>query len=106
MTDTHFTGVKWGSSPDSSYQVKQGVETVNGTNAAGSTIVTGLTTVTAFSLTPMGNTATLANNCVAVTGSLSSGSIVMKRFKHTGASTPTLIAATTGGTVHWIAVGT
>ena len=113
---SHFDSVTWGSNPDSpsyptegyaeGYKIARGVQTLNATNAAGGTITTGLTTVVSFSLTSLANTATLANNCALVTGSINSGSIVTKRWKVGGASTTTLEAATAAGSVYWTAIGT
>lgn len=85
-----------------------GYAVARGTTAATATaaITTGLTTITGYAVSGVGGTATKANAAVAVTASASSGTLTAKRWKHTGASTATLVAATTAGTVSWVAVGT
>lgn len=85
------------------YKLARG--SVNAT--ANATITTGLTTVVGFSLTPEADgTGTVTNACAKVDGKISDGNIVAYRWKHTGPTTPTLIAATTAGTIFWVAVGT
>jgi len=75
---------------------------------ASASVATGLATVVDFIHMVRGNTATLANGCAAVTGKNGAiaGTIQMWRWKHTGPSTATLVAATVAGTLNWIAVGT
>lgn len=73
---------------------------------ASAVVATGLTTITGFAVTPLADTATKANTCALATGSASGGNLTLKRWKATNASTTTLIAATTAGTLSWIAVGT
>lgn len=69
-------------------------------------VVTGLASITGFALARVGNTGTKANAAVSVTGAVSGGTLTVKRWKITAPSTATLIAATTNGTVSWVAVGT
>jgi len=88
--------------------VASGYALARGTQIATSSaaITTGLTTITGFAVSPIGNTATKANAARVVTASASSGTLTVKRYKATGPSTCTLVAATTAGTVSWVAVGT
>jgi hypothetical protein len=110
---THFDSLTWGSDPDSpSYPVEgvaSGYKLARGrTTAAGAaaTIATGLTSIVSYSLTLEGGTAAKANTAVLVTGEISSANILAYRWKHTSAGTTTLVAATTNGTIQWVAVGT
>lgn len=75
---------------------------------ATASVATGLSTVVDFAVTARSNTATKANTAVSVSGIKGSiaGALKMYRWKHTGPSTATLIAATTAGTLEWVAVGT
>jgi hypothetical protein len=84
------------------YKVARG--TVSATASAA--ITTGLTTILGFALSVNGATATLINAAPALSGSISGGTLTVYRWKHTGPSTATLVAATTGGSVAWVAVGT
>lgn len=87
-----------------------GYKLARGTQAATASkaISTGLTTVVAAIAAPYAATATAINKAVAVSVKLAAtaGQISVYRWKHTGASTTTLVAATQAGTVHWVAVGT
>ena len=70
-------------------------------------VVTGLASIDGFALTPItGLGATPANAAVSITGKAAAGTLTIYRWKHTGPSTTTLTAATTGGTVSLLAVGT
>lgn len=74
---------------------------------ASTIITTGLTTITGYAVTPTAcDTATKANYAALVSAKVASGTITAYRWKHTGASTPTLVAASTAGNLAWIAVGT
>lgn len=88
--------------------VASGYAIARGTQAAtaSAAIATGLTTITGFAITGVGATATKMNAARAFSGATSSGTLTAYRWKHTGASTATLVAATTAGTVAWVAVGT
>lgn len=86
----------------SGYAIARGTQIATATAA----ISTGLTTITGFAVSGIGSTATKANTAVAITASASSGTLTVKRWKHTAPSTATLIASTSAGTVAWIAVGT
>lgn len=87
------------------YAIARG-ETIAVTASLG--VTTGLSTVVGFAVSAVGDTATKANAAIAVTGKLNAtaGQLDLYRWKHTGASTVTLVAATTAGTVSWVAVGT
>ena len=85
-----------------SYAIARG----NVVATASMAVVKGLSTITGFALARVGNTGTKANAAVSVTGSASSGTLTVKRWKITAPSTATLIAATANGTVSWVAVGT
>jgi len=84
------------------YKVARG--TVSAT--ASKAVATGLTTILGFALSVNGATATLVNAAPQLSGAISGGTLTVYRWKHTGPSTATLIAATTGGSVAWVAVGT
>jgi len=112
---SHFLdSVTWGTNPDSptypiagyasGYKIARGEATLT----ANATVATGLSTVVDFVAVPYADTATKANTSPVVTiaDSATAGSILIYRWKHTGASTPTLVASTTAGTVNWVAVGT
>jgi hypothetical protein len=76
---------------------------------AAASIATGLSTVVDFVATVKGNSAALANACALVTGrksAITAGQLLLYRWKATSAGTTTLVAATTAGTLEWIAVGT
>jgi hypothetical protein len=75
---------------------------------ATASVATGLSTVVDFAVTARADTATKANTASCVTGKKGSiaGALKMWRWKITAPSTATLIAATTAGTLEWIAVGT
>ena len=73
---------------------------------ASSAITTGLTTITGYSLNQFADDSTKANVAVAITGDVSGGTLTPYRWKYTGAGDTTLIAATTGGTLYWMAIGT
>lgn len=91
----------------SGYRIARGSETVTGTLAAGSTIDTGLTTVVAFAALDVAADATAANKIIKTSiFSIDGGTVIYRRWKHSGASTPTLVAATDAGVFKWIAVGT
>lgn len=77
------------------------------TTAGAATIPTGLSSIVGFALTAKGTSSgTIANDCVTVNGVISSTNIIARRWKHTGASTVTLVAATATGGLYWCAVGT
>ena len=73
---------------------------------ASAAVTTGLTTIVGFALGAYGDTATKMNAAVAISGAVSSGTLTIYRWKHTAPSTATLTAASTAGTVEWLAVGT
>jgi hypothetical protein len=73
---------------------------------ASKAVTTGLSTIVGFAATLVANTATKINQARAVSATASSGTLTIKRWKHTGPSTATLVAATVAGTVEWVAVGT
>ena len=110
---SHFDSVNWGSDPDSptyplagaatGYKLARGRATACG---AAATIASGLTTIVSYALTSEGGTAAKANTAVLVTGEISSTNILAYRWKNTSAGTTTLVAATTNGTIMWVAVGT
>src|SRR5688572_26570263 len=86
---------------DSGFKVARG--SVIGT--ATLTAVTGLTTVVGFALAPLGITGTKINQarvCNAAPQATTPGTLTIKRWKHTGATTATLVAATVAGTVQWV----
>jgi hypothetical protein len=73
------------------------------------TAATGLTTITGYAVSPVGTTGTAANAAVHIMAkpqASTPGTLAIKRKKHTGPSTATLVAATVVGTVSWVAVGT
>lgn len=84
------------------YKVARG--TVSAT--ASKAVTTGLTTILGFALTNNTASATVVNTAPVLSGAISSGTLTVYRWKHTGPSTATLIAATTGGSVAWVAIGT
>lgn len=69
-------------------------------------IATGLTTILGFAVSPVAATASTANAGVVLTATASGGTLTIRRWKHTGVASPTLVTATVAGTVSWIAVGT
>lgn len=84
------------------YKIARGTQVAT----ASAAIATGLTTITGYAVSPIAATATTANAGVVVSAKASSGTLTAYRWKHTNASTTTLVAATTAGTISWIAVGT
>ena len=84
------------------YKLARG--TVMGT--ASVAINTGLTTITGYVITSEGATATKANACVLTTASPSGATLTAYRWKHTSATNSTLAAASTAGTLGWMAIGT
>lgn len=88
--------------------VAAGYKVARGTQAAtaSAVIATGLTTITGYAVSSIGATATAANNAALITAKASAGNLTVYRWKHTGASTATFTAASTAGTVSFIAVGT
>lgn len=75
---------------------------------ASASISTDLATVDAVVVGSEAELAAGANACVLATGKpgLIAGNITLKRWKNTNSTTNTLVAATTAGTLDWIAVGT
>jgi hypothetical protein len=88
------------------YVVARGVATFPAGTPASQAITTGLTTITGYSATVESSIAAEVNKCVHISGTRSSGTLTLYRWKVTGPSTATLIAATAAGTVSWVAVGT
>lgn len=84
------------------YKLARGTQIATASKA----IATGLTTITGYAVSAIGNTATKANAAVAVSAAASSGTLTVYRWKHTGATTVTLLAATAAGTVSYVAIGT
>lgn len=86
------------------YKLARGSKVVTGTASK----ATGLTTMVGYAVSARADTATKANTAVVVSGEIGStaGNIKIYRWKHTSAGTTTLIAATSAGTVDWLAVGT
>ena len=86
------------------YKIARGSQSATDT----ASVATGLTTIVAGFAMSRADTATKANNAALVTASpgVATGALKLYRWKHTGASTPTLVAATTAGVIDWIAVGT
>jgi len=86
------------------YKLARGSSAVTGS----ASINTGLTTVVDFCAVPYADSAAKANYAVTVSiaDAVAAGYIKVYRWKHTSAGTTTLVAATTAGTINWIAVGT
>lgn len=87
------------------YQLARG--TVAGT--ATLTAATGLGTITAFAVAPLGTTGTAINNAHALSAKKQAstpGTLAIKRWKRTSNTNGTLVAATAAGTVSWVAIGT
>jgi len=107
ITDDHGSNINLGLGVQgiaAGYKIARGNASLTGD----ATIVTGLTAVVDFSLAirnEAGN-ATSANYCTVANGFPSSGSLLVYRWMPTSASTTTLIASTTKGTLDWIVVGT
>jgi hypothetical protein len=74
---------------------------------ASASISTGLSTVDAVVVGSEADIAAGANACVLANGKpgVVAGNIKLTRWKHTNSTTNTLVAATTAGTLDWIAVG-
>jgi hypothetical protein len=83
-------------------KIASGTPAVTGSLA----VTTGLTTILGFSVAPYAATASTANAGCSVSASVAAGVLTIRRWKHTGATTTTLITATAAGTVTWVAVGT
>jgi hypothetical protein len=93
-------------SPTAGSRIASGVASITGTG----TVVTGLSTVTAVIVSPVGPmdgvtiaavSATIGNQ----TGAPAAGSVNIAVWKATSVSNPTLIAATAAESVSWIAFG-
>lgn len=86
------------------YKLARGSKVVTAT----ASIATGLTTIVGFAITDRANTAAKANYAPHVSGKIGSiaGALKFWRWKHTSAGTTTLVAATSAGTLDWLAVGT
>jgi hypothetical protein len=85
-----------------SYKIARG--TVAAT--ASKVIATGLTAVVTYALSMRSSRATTANYASAVTGYFAAANLTAYRWKHKSATNSTLVAATSAGTLDWIAVGT
>jgi hypothetical protein len=72
---------------------------------ANKAVATGLSSIVGFALAPVAETATKGNLAVLISGKVSGGTLTVYRWKHTGPSTSTLVAATSAGTIDWLAVG-
>ena len=84
------------------YKVARGAQAAT----ASAAIATGLTSIVGYAVSDVGATAAKANYAPHISSAVSSGTLTVYRWKHTGATTATLVAATTAGTVSWVAVGT
>lgn len=69
-------------------------------------ITTGLTTITSYGFSDLSDSAAKANAAVLTTGYFTGGTLTAYRWKNTSSTTATLVAATTGGSLGWLAVGT
>jgi len=89
--------------------IAAGYKVARGTVActASSAINTGLASITGYAVSVVGTTATAVNNACQVSAkNTGAATLTAYRWKHGGASTTTLAAASTAGTVSWIACGT
>lgn len=90
--------------------VAAGYKIARGTQVATATalVTTGLATVVAFAVSPIAasTTAILAAAWASGKAAATAGKLNVYRWKHTGATTVTPVAASTAGTLSWIAVGT
>ena len=87
------------------YKVARG----NSAGTAAASIATGLSAIVDFVAIPLGASAAKANYCSLITGvksTITAGQLLLYRWAHTSAGTTTLVAATTAGTIEWVAVGT
>jgi len=80
----------------------------NATFTANATVVTGLTAVVDFVLGQRNQKADAdtANNCCVYNGSISGGSLILRRYAASSATRTVVVDATTAGTIDWIAIGT
>jgi hypothetical protein len=87
--------------------VGYGKKFAHGTTTLGASlaITTGLTTVDAFFAAVEDGDAADVNKVVKISWTASAGVVTAKGWKHTGASTPTLVAASASATVSWMAFG-
>lgn len=71
-------------------------------------VATGLATVVAFAITPIAASTTTirAAAFASAKAAATAGSINVYRWKYTSATNTAVVAATTAGTLSWIAVGT
>lgn len=108
MGTTHFLGDVQSNDASVLLGYATGYKLARGSGVATDSlaVVTGLTTIVAFSVTQRGSTGTTINAGVALQGSVSGGTLTIKRYKHTGVASPTLVAATVAGSVDWVAIGT
>ena len=116
MGDTNFSSVSSAGTLNSDTLVKganfkRGTVTfdiVRGTSSGSSSkaVAHGLTSVAMAVAMPMASNATLANNAVIFTGKTSGGTTTFYGWKHTGAGTPTLKAATTIASFNYLVIGT
>jgi hypothetical protein len=90
--------------------VAAGYKMARGTSVstASELVTTGLATVVGFVVAPVGATATVLNlaSAASAKAAATAGKLNVYRWVCTSADTPTLIAATTAGTVGWLAIGT
>lgn len=84
------------------YKIARGIKVATANGA----INTGLASIVAFAVCAFADTATKINVARAITAKKSGATLTVYRWKHTAPSTCTLTAATTAGTVDWMAVGT
>ena len=88
-----------------SYKMARGIVAITATLQQ----ATGLTTVVSWAVVPLCAGTTPANDGMTITAETAAstaGSINIQRWVPTANTTNTLIAATTAGTVGWLAVGT
>lgn len=75
------------------------------TGTASVAVATGLTTIDGVALGVKADAAGEINASPSISYEVSGGTLTIYRWKHTGPSTATLVAATTAGSVGWTAVG-
>lgn len=86
------------------YKIARGTQIATAT----ALVTTGLSTVVAFAVSPIAASTTTIRAAAWASGkaAATAGKLNVYRWKHTGATTVTPVAASAAGTVSWIAVGT
>lgn len=84
----------------SGYKIARGIQAAT----ASAAINTGLASIVAWAVSAYADTATKINTGMP-SAKKSGATLTIYRWKHTGPSTCTRVAATVAGTVEWIAVG-